>query len=211
MTMTRFILCPLILVLGVGCAALPKPGEYGVGHQEKGIASWYGEEFHGRPTASGEVFDMYGLTAAHRVLPLGSHLKVTHLDNGKVVIVRINDRGPFVRGRILDLSYGAARVLEMTKTGTAPVEIEVMERGRGRPGPFTVQVGAFTVEENAKGLSARLLDRYPEVLILPFEADGKTYFRVRVGNFTEEDQARKVGRQIEKREGLETFVTRREP
>lgn len=209
--MTRFILCPLILVLGVGCAALPKPGEYGVGHQEKGIASWYGEEFHGRPTASGEVFDMYDLTAAHRVMPLGTHLKVTHLDNGKAVIVRINDRGPFVRGRILDLSYGAAQVLEMTRTGTAPVRIEVVERGRGRPGPFTVQVGAFMVEENAQGLSDRLISRYSEVLVVSFEAGEKTYFRVQVGNFSEEDQAQKLSRQIERREGLETFVIRREP
>lgn len=154
---------------------------------------------------------MYGLTAAHRVLPLGTQLKVTHLDNGKAVIVRINDRGPFVRGRILDLSYGAARVLEMTRTGTAPVEIEVVGRGRGRSGPFTVQVGSFMVEENAEGLSDRLMNRYPEVLIVPFEAGEKTYFRVRVGNFSEEDQAQKLSRQIEKREGLETFVIRREP
>ena len=209
--MTRLIVGPLVLVLGMGCAALPKPGEYGVGHREKGIASWYGEEFHGRPTASGEVFDMYALTAAHRVLPLGAYRKVTNLDNGKSVIVQVNDRGPFVRERILDLSYGAARVLGMITTGTAPVEIELVEQGRGRPGPFTVQVGAFMVEENAEGLSARLMNRYPEVLVVPFQVDGKTYFRVRVGNFSEEDPARKLSRQLEKREGLETFVTRQEP
>jgi rare lipoprotein A len=208
----RIIVSLWLLTLAFGCAIFPEPaGRYGAGYREKGIASWYGEDFHGRRTASGEVYDMYGLTAAHRVMPLGTYLKVTNLDNGKSVIVKANDRGPFVRGRILDLSYGAARVLEMTRTGTARVEIEVMEPGRGRPGPFTVQVGAFVMEENAKGLSLRLSPRYQNVSIIPFETNGITYFRVRVGSFPEEHQAQRLSQKLSRKEGLESFVTRQDP
>lgn len=87
------------------------------------VASWYGEEFHGRPTSSGEVYDMYGLTAAHRTLPFGTKLRVTHPRNGRSVVVEINDRGPFVRGRDLDLSYGAAAELGMVVEGVAEVRI----------------------------------------------------------------------------------------
>ena len=91
-----------------------------------GMASWYGEEYHGRPTASGEIFDMYKLTAAHRKLPLGTRLRVTNLKNRKRVIVKVNDRGPFVRGRIIDLSYGAARKIGMIEDGVAKVRIEIV-------------------------------------------------------------------------------------
>ena len=92
-----------------------------------GVASYYGKAFHGRKTASGEVFNMYRLTAAHRVLPLGTRIKVTNLSNGRWVVVKVNDRGPFVEGRILDLSFAAALELEMVKAGTARVMIEIVE------------------------------------------------------------------------------------
>jgi rare lipoprotein A len=90
----------------------------------RGVASYYADAFHGRPTASGEPFDMYAMTAAHRRLPLGTMVRVKNLDNGREVVVRINDRGPYVRGRIIDLSYGAARELGMVEAGLARVEVE---------------------------------------------------------------------------------------
>ena len=91
------------------------------------MASWYGPRFHGRRTANGELYDQHGLSAAHRSLPLGSRVRVTNLANGRAVVLRINDRGPFVRGRSLDLSYGAARALRMVERGTTRVRIEVLD------------------------------------------------------------------------------------
>lgn len=96
---------------------------------EAGEASWYGPRFHGEATASGELFDMHGLTAAHRTLPLGSYVQVRNLDNGRTVVVKINDRGPYAKGRSIDLSYAAARRLGMVRDGEAPVEITLLERG----------------------------------------------------------------------------------
>ncbi len=93
-----------------------------------GLASWYGEYHHGRPTASGEVFDMAQMTAAHRTLPLGTRLRVTNLENGRMVRVRVNDRGPYVDGRVLDLSHGAARMLDMVERGVAPVRLDIVEQ-----------------------------------------------------------------------------------
>ncbi len=93
----------------------------------EGIASWYGKDFHGKETASGETYNMYDLTAAHRTLAFGSRVRVTNLDNGKDVVVRINDRGPFTKGRIIDLSFEAARRLDMISEGTARVELRVLE------------------------------------------------------------------------------------
>lgn len=91
-----------------------------------GIASWYGPRFHGRPTASGEIFDMHALTAAHRTLPMGTVIRAVNLSNGKSVIVRINDRGPFIQGRVLDLSFKAAQHLDMIDRGIVPIRIEVL-------------------------------------------------------------------------------------
>ncbi len=98
---------------------------------QEGVASYYGEDFHGRKTSNGEVYDMYAMTAAHRALPFDTRVLVTNLDNGKKVTVRINDRGPFVEGRIIDLSYGAARKIGMVGPGTARVRLEVIEMGEG--------------------------------------------------------------------------------
>lgn len=93
-----------------------------------GLASWYGEYHHGLPTASGEVFDMAQLTAAHRTLPLGTRLRVTNLENGRTVWVRVNDRGPYIDGRVLDLSHEAARVLRMVERGVVPVRLDIVEQ-----------------------------------------------------------------------------------
>jgi rare lipoprotein A (peptidoglycan hydrolase) len=97
------------------------------GYEEEGLASWYGEEFHGRKTSSGEIYDMYAMTAAHKTLPLGTYVRVHNLTNDRTVDLLINDRGPFVKGRIIDLSYAAAKALDVVRPGTAPVQ-------GGRPG-----------------------------------------------------------------------------
>ena len=111
------------VVLVAGCAG---PGAVvRRGWTEVGIASWYGKPFHGRLTANGERYNMYGISAAHKTLPLGTKVKVTRLDNGRSLVVRINDRGPFVQGRIIDLSYGAAKKLKMVQEGIVKVRIEV--------------------------------------------------------------------------------------
>jgi rare lipoprotein A len=135
------------------------------GYRERGVASWYGPDFHARATSSGEPYDMYAMTAAHKTLPIPAYARVTNLANGRSVVVRINDRGPFVANRIIDLSYTAAHKLEMTRAGTAFVEVEVLTpesaRGAARPatagtGRLYLQTGAFGVAQNAQGLAARL-------------------------------------------------------
>ena len=123
----------LLLLLLAGCAGRPAPTTVPVkkGDTEKGIASWYGKKYHGRLTANGERYDMHKLTAAHRTLPFGTVVEVTNLENGRKVRVRINDRGPFVKGRIIDLSYKAAGELAMVHSGVARVRIEVVGREKG--------------------------------------------------------------------------------
>jgi rare lipoprotein A len=174
---------PVILALllaAAACVRLPRARQEAV---EVGVASWYGEEFHGRPTSSREVFDMNDMTAAHRTLPFGTPVMVTNLDNGRSVVVRINDRGPFVRGRIIDLSYAAARVLGLVGPGTARVRLEAL-RGVGepaaRPATIWLQVGAFTVQENAYALKKRLDRTYPGVTVTTFKTGSGTYYRVRL-------------------------------
>ena len=120
------VLLFVAMLAGCGCCMLgfgaPRRGK-----SQTGVASWYGEEYHGRETASGEVFDMYKLTAAHNKLPFGTRVRVINLKNGKSVIVKINDRGPFVRGRIIDLSYAAAKKIGILQCGTAEVRIQVVD------------------------------------------------------------------------------------
>ena len=96
-----------------------------------GISSFYAEDFHGKLTANGEVYDMYGLTAAHKTLPLNTVARVTNLENGKSLILRVNDRGPYIQGRMLDCSYGAAKKLDFIKQGTTKVQIDIIEWGDG--------------------------------------------------------------------------------
>ena len=131
----RRYLCAVVLPAAVflsGCAGLTKgQADADVGMKERGIASWYGDDFDGWVTASGDLYDIYGLTAAHRTLPLGTMLRVTNVVNGRHVTIRVNDRGPYVNGRILDLSYAAAQELEMVRDGISAVYLEVV----GRHGP----------------------------------------------------------------------------
>jgi rare lipoprotein A len=125
------------------------------GYHETGIASWYGSKFHGRRTSSGEPYDMHLATAAHKTLPLPTYAEVTNLDNGKKVIVKINDRGPFKHDRLIDLSYGAALRLGMTGTGTARVDVRVIEPGEAPPVvTYTVSGGASSTDATATWLQA---------------------------------------------------------
>ena len=117
----------LALLILAGCAPRVRLIDRPLGWSDRGIASWYGRQFHGRSTASGETFDMYGLTAAHRNLPFGTRVKVTNLENKKSVVVRINDRGPWIKGRIIDLSYAAAKKIGMIEKGVVKVRVELIQ------------------------------------------------------------------------------------
>jgi rare lipoprotein A len=161
------------------------------GYQEQGVASWYGEPFHGRRTSSGEVFDMYKLTAAHKTLPLPSLVRVTSLDSGRSVVVTVNDRGPFVKDRLIDLSYEAARQLDIVKNGTGRVRVEAVGGGYGvltaaaAPAPVQLlfmQVGAFGDEDNAARLKARLESGSVNNVAIRYD-DGVSpaLYRVRIG------------------------------
>lgn len=158
---------------------------------EKGTASWYGLQFHGRRTANGERFDMNEMTAAHPSLPFGTLLEVRNVRNGKSVVVRINDRGPFKKSRILDLSFAAAREIGLVLSGTAPVELYLMEKG-GAPPRYTVQVAAFGEEERARELKSALSRYYPETTV---RSDG-TWSRVQVGAFDDRDRAEALRREL---------------
>ena len=159
--------------------------------EEVGSASWYGFPYHGRQTASGEVYDMNELTAAHRTLPLGTRLMVTNTANGRVLEVRVNDRWPFVRDRILDLSYGAAQVLGAVGPGVIPVRLRVIALPgdpRGPPtaspgAPFSVQVGAFTERARAETLRLAVERDGSEAVIFEAVVDRETFYRVRVGPY----------------------------
>ncbi len=165
------------------------------GFHQSGTASWYGAAFHGKKTANGETYNMHARTAAHKTLPLGTFVLVRRLDNGKETIVRINDRGPFVRGRVIDLSRRAARDIDMIGPGTAPVEIAAMEKGiagssRGDKehedfytGDFAVQVGAFVHKSLAEKLCTKLRSRYEHVFITTVRRHEQLFYRVRVGRF----------------------------
>jgi rare lipoprotein A len=161
------------------------------GYLERGVASWYGPAFHGGNTSSGEPYDMYAMTAAHKTLPLPCYARITNLRNGKNVVVRINDRGPFVANRLIDLSYTAAARLDMLREGTTLVEVralspavpDVLTRSSAQPPPaLYVQAGAFADQQNAQRLLARLqaagLER--AFIALPPQS-GAHLYRVRLG------------------------------
>ena len=191
-TRTWAVLLAVITV--AACARAPvRPQAHG---GQVGIASWYGPKFHGRRTASGEVFDMHQLTAAHRTLPLGSWVQVTNLENGRSIQVRVNDRGPFVKGRIIDLSYAAAQSLGMARQGLARVSVSPLQvlppRPAGRPSAYSLQVGAFSAEGNAVTVKSRLDEVISGAYISKVSVDGQTYYRVRVGNFDNREAARRV-------------------
>lgn len=181
-----------------------------VGYRERGVASWYGPGFHKVRTSTGEAYDMYGMTAAHKTLPLPAYVQVTNLQNGRSVVVRVNDRGPFVGNRIIDLSYTAAAKLDMLRNGTAMVEVRTIDAPT--TGPLTaaaaaptaavaaisapptapqtpaatptlfVQAGAFSDPANADHLVEKLRDGgYGKVFVRDDQIAGRRMFRVRIG------------------------------
>lgn len=149
---------------------------------QRGLASWYGAQFHGKTTSSQEIYNMYDLTAAHRSLPFGTRVMVTNMKNGKSVAVRINDRGPFVKGRIIDLSYAAARILDMVGPGVVPVKLEVL----GNISPhkskqkYCVQVGAFIYKKNAFQLRKKIRRYFKNVYVEVYKTSREKYYRVRI-------------------------------
>jgi rare lipoprotein A len=213
---------PLVLILAVlsaylnGCAARKSPPQKPVrypkpyqvfgqwyqplsdakGFRQRGIASWYGKDFHGKKTSNGEIYNMYAMTAAHKTLPLGTYVRVQHLASHRSVEVRINDRGPFVRDRIIDLSYTAAKDLGIVGPGTAEVEIFALgtpadsDDGGTRSfapgdyytGNFTFQVGAFLNRENAERLMRKLDKQYRNAHLTIFDNGKDIFYRVRVGH-----------------------------
>lgn len=203
----------LLVALLVGCSGHRRPAER-PRVVETGTASWYGGKFHGRLTANGERYDMHGMTAAHKTLPFGTVLEVRNLDNGRVCRVRVNDRGPFVRGRIVDVSYAAAQELGLIGPGTARVELAVLpaigpgnqrvlvaasgQGGGGPPGmaagPFTVQVGAFSESARAATLRDLLRGRFPDAEV---RSDG-SWHRVQVGAFEERGAAEALRTELER-------------
>jgi len=157
------------------------------GYKEQGVASWYGNKFHGRPTASRELYDMHAMTAAHKTLPIPTYVRVRNLGNNKSVIVRVNDRGPFVGNRIIDLSYSAALKLDMIRSGTSFVEVEAISfdapSGDGQDArQLFAQVGAFGSRENAeRQLKELRAGGISKVFVIKDTASNPNLYRVRIG------------------------------
>jgi rare lipoprotein A len=186
----RFVLV-LILVLVSACSTVRQgtlPGS------TYAVASWYGPDFHGKPTSSGEIFNMYSMTCAHKEYPFGTRLRVTNVANNKTAECIVNDRGPFVEGRDIDLSYAVAKEIGIIGPGTGKVFLEVDGRdtsyvrkakvqSRGQKGPFAIQIGSFTESINAVRLKVALRLKYGNVYVQETEVQGTTYYRVRIGNF----------------------------
>lgn len=192
------------LLFASGCSLPPlsswrlAPTSTGGHYVEVGVASWYGPGFHGNRTSNGEVYDAEDMTAAHQTLPLGTRLAVTNLDNGKTVEVRVNDRGPFAKGRVLDLSHAAAREIDLVGPGTARVRIESIDDGDGPPGmvAYAVQAGAFQDGTKALAMRSDLAGRFAKVYLSQLRTDAALYYRVRVGPFDRRDDAVVLAREL---------------
>jgi rare lipoprotein A len=173
-----------------------------------GMASWYGKDFHGKPTSSGEIYDMYQLTCAHNTLPLGTLVMVTHMENGKSVELKVNDRGPFVKDRIIDISYAAAQIIGMYEKGTAYVKVEPIGPVVESPERFTLQVGSFVEESNAQRLAEQLRKNFEHVHVSPMETPTQKYHRVRVGQFETREEALGTAEKLSQM-GFKVLVTSR--
>jgi rare lipoprotein A len=182
---------------------------------EEGEASWYGDPYHGRRAASGEIFDKNKMTAAHRTLPFDTWVRVENQLNRRTVDVRINDRGPFVRGRIIDLSRGAAEELDMVRAGVVPVRLTVIRTPdraglpssappRGGDVFYVVQLGAFQSEQNARNLARSLENKYTGIYVEP-PSRGSRLYRVRIGRAVLAD-ARYVQNLLEAEDDIEAVV-----
>jgi rare lipoprotein A len=178
------------------------------GFVQRGIASWYGTKFHGRQTSSGEVYNMHAMTAAHKTLPLPVYVHVKNLDNGRSTVVRVNDRGPFISGRIIDLSYAAAKKLGVDGPGTANVEISVLSKGESKPSsvvrsiplapevdesPLFIQMGSFSSQMNAYSMVQTLIAAdESSARISQMQTDDGLFYRVRVGPLADVDEANAI-------------------
>jgi rare lipoprotein A len=172
-----YILCSILLL--TSCTG---KNYFRSGNTQKGVASWYGPDFHGKLTSNREIYNMHALTAAHKTLPFGTYVRVTNLNNGKSVVVRINDRGPFIKGRIIDLSYAAARKLGLDISGVAPVKIKVLKEYSPKKSSqkFSIQVGSFSLKKNAQILKKKLQKNYRNVYISKIKTGSGTFYRVRI-------------------------------
>jgi rare lipoprotein A len=187
------------------------------GFSERGMASWYGRDFHGKKTSNGEIYDMHAMTAAHKTLPMGTRVRVVNESNGREAVVRINDRGPFVRGRIIDLSYAAARTLGVVGPGTASVRIEALcfgEKAESGPltykaadsiaaGSFAVQIASFSVRDNA----LRVMEKLGGAATVHQERVGATpFYRVRAGRYSSLQAAEEALGRFERQGYPDCFV-----
>ncbi len=197
-----FIILPLIIS---SCSSGSYKGLKPLSGPFYWTASYYADQFHGRPTASGEIFNMHDMTAAHKTLPFGTRLHVTNLESGQSVVVTVNDRGPFVKGRSLDLSLGAAKEIDMINSGTARVKAVIVGRDTGyvktvsygaSSGPFTIQAGSFGSKDNALRLKDSLAFSYKRVFTYPVMIKGKRFYRVCVGKFGNREDADKVANKL---------------
>jgi peptidoglycan lytic transglycosylase len=181
-----------------------------IGYVETGLASWYGRPYHGRPAADGEIYDMERMTAAHRILPFNTWVRVFDLDTSKTVDLRIIDRGPFADGRIIDISHAAARAIDMIEPGTARVRIEVIRLPEVVEGAgFAVQVGAFRDRRNAERVRSRMEARYGSARLVARPGSPEVW-RVLVGSEPTESQAVSLADRIRRESDEKTapFVVR---
>jgi len=197
--------CTALLLLGL--AACKKKGGEASGSTQVGIASWYGHPFDGRPTASGEIYDMEKMTAAHRTLPLQTVVQIENLSNGRTTQVRINDRGPFVKDRIIDLSHAAAQVIAMP--GITNVKLSVISTPSTRDvAVYAVQVGSFANKNDADVLRQQLSAKYSNARLV--YRDGDQTWRVLVGMEPVADNANALADTLDKQYG-QTFVVMADP
>jgi len=187
----------------------PPPTPPAIVDNEQGLASWYGHPYHGRPAANGEVYDMEKMTAAHRTLPFDTWVRVHDLDNGQTVDVRINDRGPFVDGRIIDLSHAAARSINMIGPGIARVRLEILAQPAALAARFAVQVGAFQNRDNAERLRGTMEARYGTARLVE-RYGSPVMWRVLVGQESSQNGAAALAQRIQTESGSATtgFVVR---
>ena len=213
---SRFVVA-LILLSGLvlqGCRAslhpITRSPGYPIGFIERGVASWYGPGFHGNTTANGERYNMHQLTAAHRTLPLGSVAVVRSLTSGRQVTVRINDRGPFARGRVLDLSLAGAKAIGMTGSGTDEIELRVVgysPRPEGM-GVLRVQIGAFADPSNARAILEQAQTEFAGGRIVQADLSAGRFHRVQIGQFMTETEAQAASARLNSKFNLRSLVIR---
>lgn len=212
------------LVLLAGCGLFrrgPEKLDAVPGATQTGVASWYGPGFDGRQTANGEIYDQYALTAAHRTLPLGTWVRVTNVASDRAVVVRVNDRGPYVDDRVIDLSLGAAQRIDLVRAGIAPVRIEVLDGPTRQPSlpiaaprpvaasapppaavppaagaRYAVHAGTFADYQRARFEQQRLAADGARAVLTLVEAPEARYYQVRLGPFTDADEAARVARRV---------------